>query len=333
MHGPSGERTRGRILNMTSLQSRRRAGRYLSKAWYLLIGLIVDLAPLKRHRLARVLLGMPLLQKVVVRLRHVWWPIFPQVESTWSLPLGVKDRGPQVVFHGMTRHADALIDGGANLGWYSCLAAAAGIDAILAVEPVAPTARMLGRIARWNGFSGLRVVRCAIGDRQGVARFAVPEMPFPEMGHLGDDVEGRVRDVPILTLSDLLEMLGPEKRQIIVKLDVEGHELAVMRGGIPARYRERIAAFLIEVHLAHFESPAEALSALADGVRFVGCPMVMVPDDPSVGPIARCARNATGNFPLILADDASLRCRVAARELREVYLIAQRDHDGGRATA
>lgn len=309
---------------MISPGMRRRAIRCLSGAWYCLLATIVDLVPLRRHSIACALLRIPILCAAVVRVCRVKWPVFPDVESTWSLPFGVKDRGPQAIFLGLIRSADAVIDGGANLGWYSCLAASAGIDEILAVEPVAPTARMLRRIARCNGFSRLRVVSCAIGENRGTASFVIPDTPFPEMGHIGGDGEGRMRDVPVLALGDLLDMLGRGRRQIVVKLDVEGHELAVMRGGIPAHYRDRITAILIEVHLTHFDVPLDALSALAESVRFLGSPMVMVPDDTSAGPVTRCFRNATRSFPLIPADDEALRGRVAARELREVYLIARR---------
>ncbi len=111
---------------------------------------------------------------------------------------------------------------------------------------------------------------------------------------------------------------------LLVKLDVEGHELAVMRGGVPRAFCDRIAGILIEVHLGCFDAPVEALAELAGAIECIGPPMVMIPDDPEAGPFARFWRNATGRFPLRPAADADVRRRVAAREIREVYLLARR---------
>lgn len=260
----------------------------------------------------------------IIRSHGVYWPIIPTVESTWGLPFLIKDRGPQALIRKMIRGADAFIDGGANLGWYSCLAAAFGVPEVVAVEPVPQTGRMLMWIARWNGFEGVRVLRCALGERRGIARFVVPDAPFPEMGHVGSDGEGRTRDVQVLGLADVLGMLATERRRIVVKLDVEGHELTVMRGGVPGAFRDRIAGMMIEVHLGCFDEPVEALAELAGAIEYIGSPMVMIPDDPDVGPLARFWRNATGRFPLRPAADEDVRRRVAAREIREVYLLARR---------
>ncbi|MCC6356832.1 MAG: FkbM family methyltransferase [Verrucomicrobiae bacterium] len=280
--------------------------------------------PMRRHRLAMALMEVPWLRPAIARFAGIVWPVFPRVESTWSLPFGVKDRGPQAIFRSIIRGADAFIDGGANLGWYSCLAAVAGVGEIIAVEPVPQTARLLKHMARWNHFARLRVLQCAMGDGRGTARFVVPDAPFPEMGHVGADGEGRARDVQVLGLADVLGMLAAERRRIVVKLDVEGHELTVVRGGVPGVFRDRIAGMMIEVHLGCFDEPVEALADLAGAIECIGSPMVMIPDDPGVGPLARFWRNATGRFPLRPAADEDVRRRVAAREIREVYLLARR---------
>lgn len=302
----------------------RRGVRVLSASWFFVVGNVVFLFPLRRHSVASSLMGAPRLVPRIIWLRGIRWPIVPSIESTWGLPFLIKDRGPQALFQQFIQGADAFVDGGANLGWYSCLAALAGVGEILAVEPVQRTARLVKRIARWNGFGQLKVLPYAIGEKRGVTRFMVPDVPFPEMGHVGSEGTGRVLEIEMVALGDLLGMLGEERRRIVVKLDVEGHELSVMRGGVPAAFRDRIAGILIEVHLGCFDAPGEALAELAGAIECIGCPMVMIPDDPEAGPLTRFWRNATGRFPLRPAADAGVRRRVAAREIREVYLLARR---------
>lgn len=116
-------------------------------------------------------------------------------------------------FVGDLRGGDRVLDVGANLGVYSSLAAAAGCD-VVAVEPHGPTAQRcrencpaadVHEIVLGSGVDsvGLAVEREAVGTQRGsvVDGEAIPQLP-------GD------------------RLPTPD----VVKIDVEGAELAVLRG-------------------------------------------------------------------------------------------------------
>jgi FkbM family methyltransferase len=68
-----------------------------------------------------------------------------------------------------------------------------------------------------------------------------------------EGVEVEKISVPIVRLDD---ELGPEKQVVFVKIDVEGHEMSVLRGGA-SMLRRCLPTLLIEVEQRHLKVPIE----------------------------------------------------------------------------
>ncbi|MFF7387521.1 FkbM family methyltransferase [Streptomyces scabiei] len=125
-------------------------------------------------------------------------------------------------------------------GWYGPwtrrLAARAG--RVVTVEPVPRLARLLVSSAPAN----VRVVQAAASDRPGTARLWLPPGDDGERGVsslVRRDIHGRALDVRCVTLDDLgLTDVG------FVKIDVDGNELAVLRGATGLLVRDRPALFV-----------------------------------------------------------------------------------------
>ncbi|MFF9041888.1 FkbM family methyltransferase [Streptomyces sp. NPDC014892] len=125
-------------------------------------------------------------------------------------------------------------------GWYGPwtrrLAARAG--RVVTVEPVPRLARLLVSTAPRN----VRVVQAAASDRPGTARLWLP--PGDDGGRglsslVRRDIHGRALDVRCVTLDGLgLTDVG------FVKIDVDGNELAVLRGASGLLVRDRPALFI-----------------------------------------------------------------------------------------
>ncbi|WP_216591414.1 FkbM family methyltransferase [Streptomyces brasiliscabiei] len=125
-------------------------------------------------------------------------------------------------------------------GWYGPwtrrLARRAG--RVVTVEPVPRLARLLASSAPAN----VRVVQAAASDRPGTARLWLP--PGDDGGRglsslVRRDVHGRALDVDCVTLDGLgLTDVG------FVKIDVDGNELAVLRGAAGVLARDRPALFV-----------------------------------------------------------------------------------------
>lgn len=138
---------------------------------------------------------------------------------------------------------DTFVDVGANIGYYSVLAAmrVAPGGTVIAIEPVHSTAEALRRNVRANGLSGVRVVEVAVGP-VGLERAAV----FLDPRHLGRATlrgaqEPEAHDVRVQTLD---EVCGDLDRITLIKIDVEGGELGALKGA--ERILERTASVVVE---------------------------------------------------------------------------------------
>lgn len=132
---------------------------------------------------------------------------------------------------------ERVLDIGANLGFYALSAArAAGpLGRIWAFEPTPDIARRLRASVALNSMDGISVIEAALGERSGTAtlgRGANDELNrIVEPGAAGESVR-------IARLDDWNET-EPAARDIgFVKLDVEGHETAVIAGGAAFFARE-----------------------------------------------------------------------------------------------
>jgi FkbM family methyltransferase len=134
---------------------------------------------------------------------------FPE---SFELALGMLDAGAVV------------LDLGAHLGTFSLAAAARG-HRVISVEASPRNAEFLKASARANGFDDLTVVHVAVSDRPGTVRFR----PEGAWGQITEGWAPGLVEVPALTVPDVLRQVGVP-RVDVVKVDVEGSEIAVLSG-------------------------------------------------------------------------------------------------------
>jgi len=128
-----------------------------------------------------------------------------------------------------------VLDIGANTGFYTLLACAANPKArVTAFEPVPATIEALRSNIALNGFEGrCQTVSCAVADAVGRAAFHVPFGTTPDMASLGRTgwlgIAGEVTEVATTTID---AAVGHSGHLDLVKVDVEGHEDVVLKGGL-----------------------------------------------------------------------------------------------------
>jgi FkbM family methyltransferase len=160
-----------------------------------------------------------------------------------------------------------LFDIGAHYGIFSLAAVHEGGRAV-AIEPSPEAAQMISIQAAINGYTeDIQVVRAAVSSEVGT------------MGLLSSGVfsDGYFRvannwptseliQTPTLTIDELTRQFGPPTH---IKIDVEGHEMAVLRGGRVALARHSPLLFL-EVHNEMVMSEGRDPGAVLDELAHIG---------------------------------------------------------------
>ncbi len=124
-----------------------------------------------------------------------------------------------------------VIDIGANFGVYTlAMAHAVGPSgSVLAFEPASATARLLEDSVAANGYSHVTVRRSALSAVAGSGQLTVGE--HSELNALVHGAPaGAVETVPVSTLDDCLRE-DAERRIDFVKIDAEGEEENILKGG------------------------------------------------------------------------------------------------------
>jgi FkbM family methyltransferase len=169
---------------------------------------------------------------------------------------------------------DHVVDAGANWGLFTArLAELTGSTGrVTAFEPNPGHATTLGAIAGRHQW--VTVHEVALSESSGEAELAVPihhgrelsALASLEPGAARDDVRFRKVPVEVTTLDTALAEGGPPVR--FVKCDVEGHELAALRGGERMLRRDR-PALLLEAEQRHQPEGASVTEVL-DYLRWLG---------------------------------------------------------------
>jgi FkbM family methyltransferase len=157
----------------------------------------------------------------------------------WARRLRAKS--PDVVtdlIQAFVRPGDTCIDIGAHGGTVSFdLARAVGAHGIVfAFEPRPDYARKLGRALRLIGAPNVSVIPVALGESDGESLLVVADSDGDLTGrsHLASGLEDRGRSVTVALRS--LDSFSASFPQLLsatfVKIDVEGAELQILRGGL-----------------------------------------------------------------------------------------------------
>ncbi len=123
---------------------------------------------------------------------------------------------------------DVVVDVGANVGFYTCLAASYGKDT-LAFEPSRRNLRFLYRNLWNNHFAGVEVYPLALAGHSGMGRIFGYGGIASLVSGWAQSRETRSEVVPVNTLDHIISGRLRD-RKLLIKVDVEGLELDVLAG-------------------------------------------------------------------------------------------------------
>lgn len=197
---------------------------------------------------------------------------------------GVYEPLASAVFRDAADVGTVAVDVGAQYGDFALVAAASAAN-VLAFEPEPHARVLLERSVVHNGLRNVTVHSCALGAETGTATLFRSSDPrntgaaslLSDMaGQQGDAVETEVR-----RLDDVVGDTGPVR---VVKVDVEGAEVAVLRGALGVLGRDA-PAVVTEVNDLSAEGRSETLDLLRDA-GYTVCGLGGTPERVVLTPVA-----------------------------------------------
>jgi FkbM family methyltransferase len=166
----------------------------------------------------------------------------------WMLEKKLGDDNPiRAAMKEFLRPGQVFIDVGANIGWYSILAAVQHGAEAYAFEPSQRELARLKRNAALNRV-GIRTFAVALGDVDGECSLMLATSGSHTLNRIGA-AEALTPNGVTCEMRRLDTVLGPEtlRRTGLVKIDVEGYEMNVLRGMEGAFEHLRQSAMVVEV--------------------------------------------------------------------------------------
>jgi FkbM family methyltransferase len=167
-------------------------------------------------------------------------------------PLLKKDPELKVVQY-LAKPGDSVIDIGANIGIYTkILSELVGPDGhVYSIEPFPPTFEILCYNVRKLRLDNVEAINVAVSDKNAVVTMAIPYNPSGAETHYRAsivkdqvNIKNEMTNVQAITIDSRFLMMSDTIS--FIKCDVEGHELACIKGAAKFLTQSQ-AAWLIEV--------------------------------------------------------------------------------------
>lgn len=176
--------------------------------------------------------------------------------------------GEPEVFSNYLQEGMTVLDIGANLGVYALYFArcVGQMGRVFAFEPVPTTFARLKEHIALNNAANIFPVPFALSDREGSMKMWVDEIQHAGSSFYVRSAESELLEVPVTTV-DLFVQREGIKRVDAIKIDVEGAELAVIRGADRTLRRDK-PLLMVEINEATLTAagttPEELFATIVD---------------------------------------------------------------------
>lgn len=224
-------------------------------------------------------------EEVIVKLRGLGF-VVPTNDITISPGLlgGFYERIELDVFECLAAVSNTVLDVGANIGLYSCVAAKTGNECdkhVVAFEPVMSNLDYLKRnLIRNHAASAVVVEELAVGDSHGELEIYLAAGSIGTHSSSAQNVGGAAQSVrvPVISL-DEYAMSNLQYRPVdLVKIDVEGYEGFVLRGACEILARDK-PTLLVEFVPDHLINCGFSVSEFLD-ILFECYDLIYLIDEP-----------------------------------------------------
>ena len=186
---------------------------------------------------------------------------------------GTYERPLQSFIAGHLAEGDVFYDIGANIGFFSLIAArrVGTAGRVYAFEPVPENAAAISRSARLNGFDAVDVLNVAVGSTNGRTELMLARhIGGATLASVGPppDLRGAI-EVEIVTIDTLIAQRGL-RPPTLVKVDVEGAEIEALTGMAETirTHRPTVLYEVDDANRAGLQRKAASLAAFWDATDY-----------------------------------------------------------------
>lgn len=159
------------------------------------------------------------------------------------------ERAERKVFLEQLKRVSLVVDVGANIGYYSVLAARSGKE-VIAIEPLRENTDFLNVNLLHNGLRDVEVFPLALSDRSGVAELYGAATTASMVRGWGKAVEYQREFISTTTFDRLLSH-RLNAVPTFIKIDVEGFEYEVLMGAEAILAQEPKPIWMVEIFRQH----------------------------------------------------------------------------------
>jgi FkbM family methyltransferase len=171
----------------------------------------------------------------------------------------------------LLRPGDTFVDVGANIGWFTILAArlVGEKGKVVAFEPSSAIYDHLTANVSLNGLSNVQAERTALSDTNGTAVLTGIGVENAGTGTILATGGSLGEEVPTMRFDDYCSSAGLEY-VALMKIDVEGAEMMVLEGATESLHAGSIGAIVIEVSDERLRSTGSSSTELIELLRGAG---------------------------------------------------------------
>lgn len=225
-----------------------------------------------------------------LRDRDSWLLYFHKISERYQTPYFL-----EFISDGAT-----LFDIGANNGYYSLLATASAKDVkVFAFEANPKLVDQLHHVLDMNSLNKqIKVISGAVSDVEGDVQLDFSDVSHQGKGHIVKQVNGynNLTTVPALIIDSWMDINHIEHVEI-VKIDVEGAEMNVLKGMTRCLETQAVDIILIEVHADTLPAFGTSSTEVFDYLEKYNYQLRILPSELTILPGNRYAPNLT-DIPL-----------------------------------
>ncbi|UCC22923.1 MAG: FkbM family methyltransferase [Planctomycetota bacterium] len=171
------------------------------------------------------------------------------------------------------KDGDVFIDVGANIGYFSMLAAGQKAALVLAIEPIPTTYEILDMNIKYNRLTeAIQPLNIALGSRSHTAKFTYALGPKNHAEYQVNNIHSNLPtiDVTVVTLDSLLRSRNKINKVDFIKVDIEGCEYDFLLGAKKSieTFKPMIMMEIEEPRLAKYNATAQEVFAFMDSLGY-----------------------------------------------------------------